>query len=196
MKIIFATNNQNKLKEIQHALGDSFELLSLKDVGFTGEIPETGETLEHNALQKARYIAERFDYPVFADDTGLEIDALDGRPGVHTAHYSGSRDSEKNMDKVLKEMGDINNRTARFRTIIAFVNKGKPDFFEGKVDGRIALRPSGDKGFGYDPIFIPEGQTKTFAEMTMEEKSQQNHRVRALKKFIAYLLDLQTQSSS
>lgn len=196
MKIIFATNNQNKLKEIQHALGDSFELLSLRDVQFSGDIPETGETLEENALQKAGFIAERFDYPVFADDTGLEIDALKGRPGVNTAHYSGSRDSEKNMDKVLKEMGDTKNRSARFRTVIAFVKGGKSDLFEGKVEGSIALRPSGDKGFGYDPIFIPEGQARTFAEMTMEEKSQQNHRVRALRKFIAYLSGLQTQSSS
>jgi XTP/dITP diphosphohydrolase len=196
LKIIFATNNQNKLREIQHALGDSFELLSLRDVQFSGDIPETGETLEENALQKAGFIADRFDYPVFADDTGLEIDALNGCPGVHTAHYSGSRDSEKNMDKVLKEMGDTNNRTARFRTVIAFVKGGKSDLFEGKVEGSIALRPSGDKGFGYDPIFIPEGQSRTFAEMTMEEKSQQNHRVRALRKFIAYLSGLQTQSSS
>jgi len=196
VKIIFATNNQNKLKEIQHALGDSFELLSLSDVDFSGDIPETGETLEDNALEKANFIAERYDYPVFADDTGLEIDALNGRPGVHTAHYSGSRDSEKNMDKVLKEMSDTNNRTARFRTVIAFVNASKSDLFEGKVEGRIASETSGEKGFGYDPIFIPEGQSRTFAEMTLEEKSQQNHRVRALREFIAYLSDLQTQSSS
>lgn len=196
MKIIFATNNQNKLKEIQHALGDSFELLSLNEVQFSGDIPETGETLEENALQKARYIAERYDYPVFADDTGLEIDALNGRPGVHTAHYSGSRDSDQNMTKVLKEMGDTNDRTARFRTVIAFVNGVNSHLFDGKVEGSIAAIPQGEKGFGYDPVFIPEGQSRTFAEMTMEEKSQQNHRVRALKKFIAYLSGLQTQSSS
>ena len=195
MKVIFATNNLNKLKEIQHALGNSFELLSLKDVSFSGDIPETGETLEDNALQKAKYIANRYDYPVFADDTGLEIDFLKGRPGVHTAHYSGSRDSIQNMSKVLNELGETENRAARFRTIIAFVSDGDFKLFEGKVEGKIALDRGGEKGFGYDPIFIPEGQSRTFAEMTMEEKSQQNHRVRALKKFIAYLSDLQTQSS-
>ncbi len=196
MKIIFATNNENKLKEIQHALGDSFELLSLSDVNFSGDIPETGETLEDNALQKAEFIAARYDYPVFADDTGLEIDALNGRPGVHTAHYSGSRDSDKNMARVLNEMGSSEDRNARFRTVIAFVNGANSDLFEGKVEGIIASEPRGEKGFGYDPIFIPENQSRTFAEMTMEDKSLQNHRVRALNKFIAYLSDLQTQSSS
>lgn len=196
MKIIFATNNLNKLKEIQHALGNSFELLSLKDVGFSGDIPETGETLEANALQKAKYIADQYDYPVFADDTGLEIDFLNGRPGVHTAHYSGSRDSSQNMSKVLNELGETNDRAARFRTIIAFVNDGNSSLFEGKVEGKIAVETSGEKGFGYDPIFIPKGQTRSFAEMTLDEKSQQNHRVRALEKFTTYLSGLQTQSSS
>jgi len=195
LKIIFATNNLNKLKEIQHALGDSFTLMSLNDIGFSGEIPETGETLEENAIQKAKYIADRYNFPVFSDDTGLEIDFLDGRPGVHSAHYSGSRDASNNMAKVLMELGNSNNRSARFRTVIAFIHGTETKLFEGKVEGLIAKEPSGKEGFGYDPIFLPEGKSKSFAQMTLEEKSSQNHRVRALKKFTDFLSDLLTQSS-
>lgn len=193
MKIIFATNNLNKLKEIQFALGEEFKLLSLSDIGFEGEIPETGDTLEANAQEKAEYIAERYDFPVFSDDTGLEVHALSGKPGVHTAHYSGTRNSEKNMAKVLDEIKDDTNRKAQFRTVIAFVNSGIVHLFEGMVNGKLAFSPKGSDGFGYDPIFIPEGETRTFAEMSLEEKSRQNHRVRALKKFVEFLQSRQIQ---
>ena len=165
MEIIFATNNDHKLAEVQAMVGDSFKLVSLKDIGFEGEIPETGATLEANAEQKARYIFERFGKPVFADDSGLEINALKGAPGVDTAHYSGSRDSIRNMQKVLGELGDLPNRAAKFRTVIAFVEDGNLELFQGEVQGEIAREMSGVKGFGYDPIFIPEGNSLTFAEM-------------------------------
>ncbi len=187
MKIVFATNNPNKLAEIQNALGDDFELVSLKDIGFEGEIPETGRTLEANALQKATYIFDRYKTPVFADDTGLEVVALNGLPGVDTAHYSGSRDADSNMQKLLSEMRFHDDRSAAFKTVIAFVTEEDKKLFSGEIQGQIAKEKSGDSGFGYDPVFIPEGETRTFAEMTMDEKKQKNHRVRALKKFTDYL---------
>jgi XTP/dITP diphosphohydrolase len=187
MRIIFATNNPNKLAEIRHALGDDFELISLKEAGFEGEIPETGRTLEANARQKAKYIFDRFRQPVFADDTGLEVDCLGGLPGVDTAHYSGSRDADANMEKLLNEMKDCPDRSARFKTVIAFITPHEERHFTGEVKGVIAYTKRGDHGFGYDPIFIPETDSRTFAEMGMEEKKKANHRVRALKKLIEYL---------
>ena len=187
MRIIFATNNANKLAEIQHELGDDFELVSLKDIGFDGEIPETGRTLEANALQKANYIFDRFEAPVFADDTGLEVSALDGEPGVDTAHYSGSRDADANMKKLLDELRGKDDRSAVFKTIFAFVTKEEEKLFAGEIKGSIAESKSGDQGFGYDPLFMPEGKTRTFAEMSMEEKGKENHRVRAFRKFITFL---------
>ena len=187
MKIVFATNNPNKLAEIRNALGDDFELVSLKDIGFEGEIPETGRTLEANALQKANYIFDRYQIPVFADDTGLEVTALNGLPGVDTAHYSGSRDADANMQKLLSELRFQKDRSAKFRTVIAFVTEEDKNLFSGEVKGQIAEAKSGAEGFGYDPIFMPEGESKTFAEMSMDEKKQKNHRVRALKKFTDYL---------
>lgn len=187
MKIVFASNNPNKLAEMRQALGDGFELLSLADVGFEGDIPETGETLEHNAKEKAQYIFDRVQLPVFADDTGLEIDALDGKPGVHTAHYSGTRNPENNMSKVLSEMEGCADRSAQFRTVISFITPNRDELFEGIVTGDIANEISGTTGFGYDPIFKPEGEKRTFAEMTMEEKAQANHRVRALAKLISFI---------
>ena len=187
MKIVFATNNPNKLAEIRNALGDDFELVSLKDIGFEGEIPETGRTLEANALQKANYIFDRYQIPVFADDTGLEVTALNGLPGVDTAHYSGSRDADANMQKLLSELRFQKDRSAKFRTVIAFVTEEDKNLFSGEVKGQIAEAKSGAEGFGYDPIFMPEGESRTFAEMSMDEKKQKNHRVRALKKFTDYL---------
>lgn len=187
MKIIFATNNPNKLAEIQNALGDGFDLVSLKDIGFEGEIPETGRTLEANALQKATYIYDRYKTPVFADDTGLEVAALNGLPGVDTAHYSGSRDADANMKKLLGELRSLDDRSAAFKTIIAFVTDEDKKLFSGEIQGSIANEKRGEEGFGYDPIFVPEGETRSFAEMTMDEKKQKNHRVRALKKFTDYL---------
>jgi XTP/dITP diphosphohydrolase len=187
MKIIFATNNPNKLAEIRQSLGDHFELLSLEDIGFSGDIPETGRTLEHNALQKAEYIFERYHTPVFADDTGLAVKCLSGAPGVDTAHYSGSRDATDNMEKLLREMEPCDDRSAQFRTVVAFISKEHKELFTGTVEGKIAKAITGNSGFGYDPIFMPEGKSKTFAQMAMTEKAETNHRVRALAKFTAYL---------
>jgi XTP/dITP diphosphohydrolase len=187
MKIIFATNNPNKLAEIQNALGDDFDLVSLKDIGFEGEIPETGRTLEANALQKATFIFDRYKVPVFADDTGLEVACLNGLPGVDTAHYSGSRDADANMQKLLSETRFHEDRSAAFRTVIAFITDMDKKLFSGEIQGHIAEAKSGKEGFGYDPVFVPEGETQTFAEMNMEQKKQKNHRVRALKKFTDYL---------
>ena len=187
MKIIFASNNANKLAEIQAALGKEFELVSLADIGFEEEIPETGNTLEANALQKANYIASRYKTPVFADDSGLEVEALSGEPGVDTAHYSGARNAIANMSKVLDGLKDVQNRKAKFRTVIAFVTADREELFQGEVTGRISIKMTGDNGFGYDPIFIPENENRTFAEMTNQEKAGQSHRVRALEKFVAYL---------
>lgn len=187
MKIIFASNNTNKLSEIQSALGNEFDLVSLEDIGFKEEIPETGNTLEANALQKANYIFRRYKAPVFADDSGLEIEALNGEPGVDTAHYSGSRDAIANMNKVLDGLKDSDNRRAKFRTVIAFVTPEGEKLFQGEVKGSISMKMAGDSGFGYDPIFIPENENRTFAEMTNQEKAGQSHRVRALVKFVRYL---------
>lgn len=187
MKIIFATNNPNKLAEIRNALGDDFELISLQEAGFEGEIPETGRTLEANALQKARYIFDRFKQPVFADDTGLEVDCLHGLPGVDTAHYSGTREADSNMRKLLSEMSDCDDRSAAFKTVIAFVTEEVQKLFTGVVKGSISQAKRGENGFGYDPVFIPEGTSKTFAEMEMDEKKTVNHRVRALEELTKYL---------
>ena len=187
MKIIFASNNSNKLSEIQAALGNEFELVSLKDIGFEEEIPETGNTLEANALEKANHIFKRYGVPIFADDSGLEIEALNGEPGVDTAHYSGSRDAIANMNKVLDGLKNSQNRKGKFRTVIAFVTSEGEKLFQGEVAGSISLKMVGDHGFGYDPIFIPENENRTFAEMTNEEKANQSHRVRALEKFVEYL---------
>lgn len=187
MKIIFASNNANKLAEIQAALGNEFQLVSLNDIGFSGDIPETGRTLEANALQKAKYIFERFNTPVFADDSGLEIEALNGEPGVDTAHYSGSRDAAANMSKVLKGLLNEKRRLAKFRTVIAFIDGGREELFQGEVHGSISKEMKGDQGFGYDPIFIPENDHRTFAEMDKSEKAMQSHRVRALEKFVRFI---------
>lgn len=190
MQLIFATHNAHKLEEIQSLLNNSFELLSLSDVGFYEEIPEDFETLKENALQKANTVYTRFNVDCFADDSGLEIDALNGRPGVHSAHYAGERNAEANIDKVLKEMNGIKERNARFRTVISLIHSGEAYFFEGIIEGKIGESRSGDSGFGYDPIFIPEGQDRSFAEMPLEEKNTQSHRGRAFEKFVKFLNEL------
>lgn len=187
MRIIFATNNPNKLAEMRHALGSRFELVSLADIGFEGDIPETGRTLEANAMQKAEYIYQRFKEPVFADDTGLEVNALHGSPGVDTAHYSGSRDADANMTKLLGALEGETDRTARFRTVIAYITPTERQLFVGEVRGTIATQKRGAQGFGYDPVFLPEGSDLTFAEMGMDAKKEANHRVRALEKLIGHL---------
>ena len=199
MKIVFATNNQHKLQEIRHILGDSIEVLSLKDIGCDADIPETGTTLEENARQKAEYIWQHYHCDVFADDTGLEVDVLNGAPGVYSARYAGEgHDSEANMARLLRELGDNNNRRARFRTVIALIQKKdvcpcgctsikQEHLFEGIVEGEITHEKSGVGGFGYDPIFRPEGYEKTFAELGEEIKNQISHRARATQKLADYL---------
>lgn len=188
MELVFATNNEHKLREIQLLLGTSLKLLSLKDIGCNEEIPETGTTLEANARQKSEYVFNKFGLNCFADDTGLEIDALNGEPGVYSARYAGTdKDAEANMNKVLDLMSEENHRNARFRTVISLIIDGKEHHFEGVVEGEILRERSGKEGFGYDPIFTPGGYQQSFAEMAMELKNEISHRGRAIKKLIDFL---------
>ncbi|HBE43132.1 MAG TPA: non-canonical purine NTP pyrophosphatase, RdgB/HAM1 family [Bacteroidales bacterium] len=188
MDIIFATNNENKTREIRNILGSSFNLLSLNDLNFNEDIPEDEPTLEGNALSKARHVYKLSDRNVFADDTGLEIDVLHGLPGVKSARFAGDdKDSEANIDKVLSMMGRSLNRNARFRTVIALIIDGKEYVFDGTVEGRIITERRGKGGFGYDPIFIPEDETRTFAEMPLDEKNKISHRARAFEKLRIFL---------
>jgi XTP/dITP diphosphohydrolase len=223
MKIVFATNNQHKLQEIRHILGNDIEVLSLSDIGCHEDIPETGDTLEENARLKAEYVWQHYHCDVFADDTGLEVEALGGAPGVYSARYAAvatteshknaetgstapegfpagkSHDSEANMKRLLWELGDNNNRKARFRTVIALIQKKDvcpcgctsikvEKLFEGTVEGDITREKSGEQGFGYDPIFRPSGYDKTFAELGEEVKNQISHRARATQKLCQFLL--------
>lgn len=189
MKIVFATNNKHKLEEIKDILGKDFEIVSLAEIGCHEDIPETGLTLEENAHQKSTYIVEHYNHDCFADDTGLEVDALNGEPGVHSARYAEGtdHDSEANMRKLLSKMSNVKDRTARFRTVISLIINGVEHQFEGRVEGRIATEKHGTEGFGYDPIFIPEGYDKSFAELGEEVKNQISHRARAVKKLAEYL---------
>ncbi|WP_372774830.1 non-canonical purine NTP diphosphatase [Mangrovibacterium sp.] len=188
MKLVFATNNPNKIKEIQHILGDQVELLGLADIGCTEDIPETATTLEGNALQKAMYVFEKFGYDCFADDTGLVIEALNGEPGVYSARYAGeAKDAEANMAKVLLKLENEANRKACFKTAIAVVIGGKKTLMNGEVWGEILREKRGAKGFGYDPIFQPEGYALSFAEMDLAEKNKISHRARAVQKLVAFL---------
>jgi XTP/dITP diphosphohydrolase len=188
MELLFATNNKHKIHEISKILGQSYRILSLKDVGFSGDIPEEKATLEENALQKAEFIYNRFAIECFADDTGLEIDALGGEPGVYSARYAGNdKNSEANMDKVLRLLEGKENRTARFRTVISLIFQGKKYAFEGKVEGKILREKRGNEGFGYDPIFQPDGYEQTFAEMPLSVKNKISHRSRAIRKLTIFL---------
>ena len=189
MKIVFATNNKHKLEEIKDILGKDFEIVSLAEIGCHEDIPETGLTLEENARQKSTYIVEHYNHDCFADDTGLEVEALGGEPGVHSARYAEGtdHDSEANMRKLLSKMSNVKDRTARFRTVISLIINGVEHQFEGRVEGRIATEKHGTEGFGYDPIFIPEGYDKSFAELGEEVKNQISHRARAVKKLAEYL---------
>jgi len=188
MDLVFATNNINKLKEIQQLLGTSINILSLKELGCLDDIPETGDTLEANALQKAKYIYERYGKNCFADDTGLEVDVLNGAPGVYSARYAGEEKSaEKNMDRILSEMQGVVARNANFRTVIALIIDGNEFLFEGEVKGNILQSRQGEEGFGYDPIFQPIGYTTSFAQMEMVEKNKISHRGRAVAKLVKYL---------
>ena len=189
MKIVFATNNKHKLEEIKDILGKDFEIVSLAEIGCHEDIPETGLTLEENARQKSTYIVEHYNHDCFADDTGLEVDSLNGEPGVHSARYAEGtdHDSEANMRKLLSKMANVKDRTARFRTVISLIINGVEHQFEGRVEGCIATEKHGTEGFGYDPIFIPEGYDKSFAELGEEVKNQISHRARAVKKLAEYL---------
>lgn len=187
-KLVFATNNPHKLFEVKQLLGSEYDLLSPQDIGCFDDIPENQPDLVGNALEKARYISDKYSISCFADDTGLEIDALDGRPGVLSARYAGpSKDPLKNMEKVLKELQGIKNRHARFKTIIALILDEREYTFEGVVEGEILETPRGSLGFGYDPVFMPTGHLLSFAEMNIEEKNMISHRARAISKFINFL---------
>ena len=191
--LVFATNNQHKLSEVRQILGERFEVVGLKDIGCTEDIPETAETLEGNALQKARYVNEHFGLDCFADDTGLEVEALGGAPGVHTARYAElfgegeTHDSDANMNLLLKNLANKSNRNARFRTVIAFIYQGQEYLFEGICPGTILSERHGTEGFGYDPIFQPEGYDRCFAQMTAAEKNAISHRGRATQKLAEFL---------
>jgi len=189
-QIVFATNNLHKLSEVRQILGNTIELLSLREIGCHEDIPETGKTLEENAVMKAKYVFEHYHIDCFADDTGLEVDALGGAPGVYSARYAGGEghDSEANMSKLLYELGENNNRKARFRTVIALIEKGELHQFDGIVNGEIIRERRGGEGFGYDPIFQPEGYDKTFAELGLDVKNKISHRARATAKLAEYLL--------
>lgn len=187
-ELVFATNNQNKLNEVQELLGNSFKLLSLKDLNFRKDIPETGETLETNALQKAIFINKKFKTDVFADDTGLEITALDGKPGVFSARYAGDeKNSFANIEKVLSQLRNEQDRRAKFRTVIALIINNEDYLFEGVAEGTITRSLRGEGGFGYDPVFQPLGREKTFAEMTLKEKNVISHRALAFNKLMEFL---------
>lgn len=191
IKLIFATNNQHKLEEVSHLIKDNYKILSLKDINCFEEIPETSDTIKGNASQKSHYIFDKFVIDCFADDTGLEIESLDGRPGVYSARYAGEEHNfEKNMNKVLAEMNGITNRKARFKTVISLILNGKENFFEGIINGIILTEKRGQEGFGYDPIFQPDGFDKSFAEMDLEEKNKISHRAIAIKNLVNYLNEI------
>jgi len=188
MDLLFATNNQHKLREVQEIMGHGFRILSLEDISLDVDIPETQATLEGNAAQKARFIYDRTGMTCFADDTGLEIEALDRRPGVYSARYAGEGCSfDDNVSKVLLEMKEMENRKASFRCVICLIMEGREYFFEGRVDGVITTERKGQDGFGYDPVFLPDGFLQTFAEMPPYLKNGISHRGRAIDKMVKYL---------
>ncbi len=190
MEIVFATNNKHKLNEINDILGDKFVLKSLKDIGFSGDIPETNPTIIENASQKSHYIHDKYNVNVFADDTGFEIDALNGEPGVYSARYAGENCSfDDNVTKVLEKMKGKTNRKARFITVISLILEGKEYFFEGIVEGFVTEKRQGTNGFGYDPIFMPVGHNITYAEMSSELKNSISHRKLATQKLVDFFRD-------
>ena len=188
MKLVFATNNKHKLQEVRDIVGNRVEVLSLSDIGCSDDIPETADTLQGNALIKARHIYGKYGLDCFADDTGLEVEALGGAPGVYSARYAGEEcDSEANMRKLLENLTGKSNRNAQFRTVIALIIDGKEMLFDGIVKGTIATEKKGDSGFGYDPVFIPEGHAESFAQMSGEMKNSMSHRFRATQQLGDYL---------
>ena len=187
-KIVFATNNKHKLDEVKEMLQPEYQVVSLAEINCFDDIPETAETLEGNALIKARYIHQKYGCDCFADDTGLEVEALNGAPGVYSARYAGeAHDAQANMKKLLNELGQNANRKACFRTVIALIVDDKEYYFEGRVDGSISLNPKGSAGFGYDPVFIPNGYEQSFAELGIEIKNKISHRALAVEKLVAFL---------
>ena len=191
MKIVFATNNLNKLREIKALMPSNIEIVGLSDIGCSEEIPETGTTLESNAFQKANYVREHYGYDCFSDDSGLEIESLNGEPGVYSARYAGpEKNAQANMTKILNQLKGVKNRNAQFRTVIALILEGEKILFEGKAIGTISEKEQGEEGFGYDPIFISENETRSFAQMTMKEKGEISHRGKAVRKLISFLTEM------
>ncbi|GAA3770862.1 non-canonical purine NTP diphosphatase [Flavobacterium ginsengiterrae] len=188
MKLVFASNNKNKIKEIQSILNGSIQLLSLEDIGCHEDIPETADTIEGNAILKANYVTEKFGYDCFADDTGLEVHALNGEPGVYSARYAGEqKNADDNMNKLLDALKNQENRSAQFKTVIALNLNGEQHLFTGLAKGNITLNKTGNHGFGYDPIFKPENYSETFAELSAETKNKISHRAKATEQLIDYL---------
>ncbi|TDR25302.1 non-canonical purine NTP diphosphatase [Flavobacterium cheniae] len=191
MKLVFASNNKNKIQEIQALVPNIIQIVSLEEIGCIEDIPETADTIEGNAILKANYVTEKYGFDCFADDTGLEVDALNGAPGVYSARYAGEqKDANDNMDKLLSELKDESNRKANFKTVIALNLNGKQNLFTGIINGKIIEEKIGTNGFGYDPIFVADGYEKTFAELSMEEKSTISHRGIAVKELILFLQKL------
>jgi XTP/dITP diphosphohydrolase len=191
MQLVFATGNRNKVAEIQKLIGNKIKLLGLKDINCAADLPETSDSFKGNALQKAQYISDHYSLDCFADDSGLEVEALNGAPGVDSAYYAGPQKNDAdNLQKLLNDLSGTPNRKACFRTVIALILEGKAYFFEGLISGKITLQPFGNGGFGYDPVFMPDGFDKTFAQMTMEEKNQISHRAIATQKLIQFLNSL------
>jgi XTP/dITP diphosphohydrolase len=186
-KICFATNNKHKIEEIIKVLDGKVQLLSLAEIGCAEELPETGNMIEANSLQKAKYIFDKYKVNCFADDSGLEIDALEGKPGVNSAHYSGSRNDLANINLVLNELGNTSDRSANFKTVITYAKDGEFHQFEGIIKGKIILEMKGSGGFGYDPIFVPDGYEHTFAEMPLEQKNKISHRALAVEKLVKFM---------
>lgn len=187
MELVFATNNKHKLEEVQAVIGPDFHLKTLEEIGCQEDIPETGHTFEANAAQKSQYLLDHYGMDCFADDSGLEVYALGGEPGVISARYSGSRDMEQNMDLLLQKMEGETDRRACFRTVISLRLQGEHYLFEGKVEGRLLRERSGKKGFGYDPLFVPNGYERSFAEMDLNEKTAISHRTQAVSKMADFL---------
>jgi len=188
MQLVFASNNKNKIQEIQALVPTDFQILSLEDIGCFEEIPETADTIEGNAILKANYVTDNYGYPCFADDTGLEVDALLGAPGVYSARYAGEqKNAEDNMNKLLHELGYITNRKAQFKTVICLNINGTQQLFTGIINGKIIHEKTGLNGFGYDPIFVADGSDKTFAELSLQEKASISHRGIAVAQLLAFL---------
>jgi XTP/dITP diphosphohydrolase len=186
-QLVFATNNAHKTEEVKNLLAGQYEILNLKDIGCTTDIPETADSFAGNASLKSHFVTEHYQLDCFADDSGLEVEALNNEPGIFSARYAGGGGDLANLQLVLEKMEGQTNRNARFRTVVSLIRNGEENFFEGVVNGTIRAVPSGAKGFGYDPVFEPEGYTQTFAEMTMEQKNEISHRAIAMRKLIAYL---------